>query len=477
MAAIRLTYGYSTDVGRVREENQDWYGIDGPLKVTATGEDAYLFVVADGMGGHVGGAAASKRGVKIMLDRFRNVPLESDINEWVVNTVQAAHLAVAQDGRADPPSERRGTTVSTLLMVGDRAAVGHVGDSRVYQIREGALTQITKDQAYEGRLFQAVGYSKAIEVETHEVQVQAGDAFVLATDGVTNEVDDDRIFGVVGRVAPEAAARELTALANRHGGRDNATAVVVSVEGVAAPQKATRILKWAGIAGGGLVTLALTGFIANWVGLFGGGREEEPSPDIPAAVVPESVEKAATPPTTKSTPGISRGIAGGRTEKGADAERKARFREQANDDLKRVGDLIDRANNVESVLRDKGFTDKADKARSYSKRLEEDRLELIRIKKTDMYGRKEVETLGEIKKRVDGIDSDLATFENLVTKEKPATAETGAKEVPATAEEAEKEEKPEEVPTTAEVPPKGEPGPEEATPPEGPAAETANENK
>ena len=476
MSKVNVAFGYSTDVGRVREENQDWYGIDGPLKVAATGEDAYLFVVADGMGGHVGGAAASKRAVKVMLDRFRNVPLESDIKEWVVNTVQAAHLAVAEDGRADPPSERRGTTVSALLIVGDRAAVSHVGDSRVYQIREGALTQITKDQAYEGRLFQAVGYSKAIEVETHEVQVQAGDAFVLTTDGVTNEVDDDRIFGVVGRVAPEAAAHELTALANRHGGRDNATAVVVSVGGVAAPQKATRILKWAGIAGGGLVTLALIGFIANWVGLFGDGREEEPSPDIPAAVVGESAETAATAPT-KSAPGTSRGTAGGRTEKEAASEIKARFREQAIDDFKRARDLIARANNVESALRNGGFTDKADKARSYSKRLEADSLELIRIIKTNMYGRKEVETLGEIKKRVDGIDSDLATFENLAKKEKPATPETGAKGVPAAAEEAEKEEKAEEVLTTVEVPPKEEPGPEEAAPPEGPAAETPDENK
>jgi len=379
MSEVNVAFGYSTDVGRVRDENQDWYGIDGPLKVAATGEDAYLFVVADGMGGHVGGAEASKRAVKVMLDRFRNVPLEGDMPGWIVAAVQAAHLAVAEDGRADPPSERRGTTVSALLTVGDRAAVGHVGDSRVYQIREGALTRVTEDQAYEGRLFQAVGYGKAIEVETHEVQVQAGDAFVLTTDGVTNEVDDDRIFGVVGRVAPEAAARELTALANRHGGRDNATAVVVSVGGVAAPQKATRILKWAGIAGGGLVTLAVIGFIADWVGLFGGGREEEPSPGITAAVVPESAETAATPPATKSAPGISRGTAGGRTEKEAASERKAHFREQADDDLARAGDLIARANKVESVLRDKGFTDKADKARSYSKRLEEDRLELTRI--------------------------------------------------------------------------------------------------
>jgi len=88
-----------------------------------------------------------------------------------------------------------------------------------------------------------------------------------------------------------------------------------------------------------------------------------------------------------------------------------------------------------------------------------------------------VKTLGEIKKRIEGINSDLITFENLAKKEKPPTAETGTKEVPATAEEGEKEEKPEEVPTTAEVLPKEEPGPEVETAAKKPPAETGNENK
>ncbi|WP_448611170.1 PP2C family protein-serine/threonine phosphatase [Geodermatophilus sp. URMC 60] len=235
MPPVELTWGAATAVGQ-REDNQDRYLAAPPV-----------FAVADGMGGHVGGAAAAEAVVEALRSLTRSE----------TTTVEAIRLALQRaDGEIrafeGPDKAGAGTTVAGVALVdegdGPQWAVFHVGDSRVYRWHEGQLELVTKDHSVVQELLDA-GYISDESAATHPqrhiitralgvgprpeadvvlLQVVPGERFLACSDGLTGELTDDRIAARLGAdEEPDALAAELTADAETVGARDNVTVVAI----------------------------------------------------------------------------------------------------------------------------------------------------------------------------------------------------------------------------------------------------------
>jgi PPM family protein phosphatase len=238
----RLRWGEATDVGRVRQENED-------AIFTSPG----LFVVADGMGGHRGGEVASGMAAKALQQSF-GPKVDPRSTDALVRAVQQANEVVVGAASDDPDLAGMGTTLCAMALVkadGDeRLAIVNVGDSRAYLLKAGELEQITDDHSLvatlerQGRLTRdeaavhpqrniltrALGIDARVMVDSWEVRPVVGDRYVICSDGLFNEVDEGKIAATLRRLDdPTEAARELVRLANEGGGRDNISLVIVDV--------------------------------------------------------------------------------------------------------------------------------------------------------------------------------------------------------------------------------------------------------
>lgn len=235
-----------TDPGRVRSLNEDSILLD---------PDLQLFAVADGMGGHAAGEVASAMAVDVLREAVGESL--SALSPGCALTARDLAAAVGRAGHAiyrgagvRPERRGMGTTVAAALRAGSALAVAHVGDSRVYRIRGGAMERLTEDhslvaeQVREGiltpqeaerspkrnLLTRALGYRPDVEVDAAEFSFRAGDRFLLCTDGLTALVPDEAILGVLEKDRdPAAACRRLIRAANDAGGTDNVSAVVLEV--------------------------------------------------------------------------------------------------------------------------------------------------------------------------------------------------------------------------------------------------------
>jgi protein phosphatase len=219
--------------------------------------DPPLFAVADGMGGAQAGELASHLAATALAERERR----SRGEDAVAELVQAANARVYRRAVEDPAVAGMGTTVTVALFDGDSGtiAVGHVGDSRAYRIRDGSLEQLTADHSLvaelvrSGRLTpeqaaghphrsvitRALGTEASVDVDTFTIEASPGDLYLLCSDGLTTMVPDVEILALADGAggAPDSLARELVDAANRAGGEDNITVVVFEVEeGVEEPE-------------------------------------------------------------------------------------------------------------------------------------------------------------------------------------------------------------------------------------------------
>ena len=232
-------FGQATDVGNVRQVNQDRYFGDGSV-----------FAVADGMGGHSGGEVASGLAVDALSDREQITALGD-----LVTLVHRANDRIVESARDDPSLRGMGTTISILAALDDsegekRLAIANVGDSRIYRLGEGEILQLTEDHSLvealvrDGRLTpeeagshpqrniltRALGIDARVLVDAWELRAVSGDRYLICSDGLFNELTDDQIFEVVGDSDnPQLSAEMLIERACEAGGRDNVTAVVVQV--------------------------------------------------------------------------------------------------------------------------------------------------------------------------------------------------------------------------------------------------------
>jgi len=241
---VRLRWGGASDVGQVRQVNQDSMLLG-----------SAIFVVADGMGGHAGGEVASRLTVETMEEELEggDAPGLHRVLD-LVTAVQAANDRVWEHSEQDPALAGMGTTVVAIGLVEEagetRLAIVNVGDSRAYRLSEGHLDQISEDHSLVGELYRegrisadeaqhhpqknivtrAVGIEQFVDVDEFQVLPRTGDRYLLCSDGLTDEVAEGDIAEVLRTVDdPDEAAELLVQQANRNGGRDNITVVVVDV--------------------------------------------------------------------------------------------------------------------------------------------------------------------------------------------------------------------------------------------------------
>jgi serine/threonine protein phosphatase PrpC len=235
-----------TDTGRQRNANED-----------SLFTRALVFVVADGMGGAQAGEVASKAAAEAFDRELPQAPPERILRE----TIETANRAIHERARNDPDLAGMGTTITAAIvdLESEEVAIGHVGDSRAYRLRGGKLERLTRDHSLveemrrKGQLTdaqaedhpqrsiitRALGPEPEVEVDLQTVPAQAGDVFLLCSDGLTTMLGDEQIARLLGRATSmRAAARALVDEANRAGGRDNITVVAFQLEDAAAPARA-----------------------------------------------------------------------------------------------------------------------------------------------------------------------------------------------------------------------------------------------
>jgi len=233
----------ATDVGRLRRSNEDDLLVDA---------DRGIFLVADGMGGHAAGEVASDLVARTVGALLASRPPEESWPEALRRAVLRAHDAIVECCRDDPRTRGMGTTLTCcVLEPSGRCAVAHIGDSRLYRLRAGALEQLTRDHTWvqqevdTGRLSPAEARRHPLshiltrvlsddlepDADYPELQVEPGDLLLLCTDGLYNMLTDGVLLDLLDRPdPPPVLVRRLVDAANAAGGADNVTVVVVRVE-------------------------------------------------------------------------------------------------------------------------------------------------------------------------------------------------------------------------------------------------------
>ncbi len=271
MSDLPLRFFAATDVGRVRDHNEDNFLVDKKIG---------LFMVADGMGGHAAGEVASAicvRTVHEELKKERELIADylagstgakkvtpKDIVALLEHAVQTACLKIHDEAQADQNKRGMGTTLSAILVLGHQGFIAHVGDSRIYMQRAGRIQQVTEDHTVFNELIKrgkltkeqiekvgpkanaitrAVGVYERVDVDTLVIEVLAGDAFILASDGLTGYLDSPEELREPLALEGDAVVKRLIDLANERGGKDNITTVVVRIgsEGAEDEARAQRL--------------------------------------------------------------------------------------------------------------------------------------------------------------------------------------------------------------------------------------------
>jgi protein phosphatase len=249
---VKLSYAARTDVGMIRTGNEDNFAVDAD-----TDGARGVFIVADGMGGHAAGEVASEMAVQIVLRELKDVKaVGSTATKALSGALRAANRAIHDRTISEVDKQGMGTTASVLMLSDSRYLIGQVGDSRVYLLRDGALTQVTKDHSYvqeqvdignltpeqaryhpySNVITRCVGASPDLDPDLYVGEAREGDVFLVASDGLTGMVDDKRLAQLLmSRAEPERKVQALIAEANGRGGLDNITAIVVQVDETSPP--------------------------------------------------------------------------------------------------------------------------------------------------------------------------------------------------------------------------------------------------
>jgi PPM family protein phosphatase len=241
---MQLIHAANTHVGMVRTGNEDAY-------LAEATPDRGIYIVADGMGGHAAGEIASAMAVEIMSEAIRGSTLPvTALKSVATEAVLDANRQIFGRTIEEPEKHGMGTTLTTMVVGEGRYMIAHVGDSRVYRLRGNILEQITVDHSYvqeqvdagyltpeqaryhpfSNVITRCVGVATDVEPTIYEGELQDGDLYMLATDGLTGMVDDAGLLKILtARKSPGPMVDALLWDANRAGGVDNITAVVVQI--------------------------------------------------------------------------------------------------------------------------------------------------------------------------------------------------------------------------------------------------------
>lgn len=235
-----------SDIGKVREINQDYYYISNSL------DEVQLYMLADGMGGYNGGEIASKLAIESAKSYIENNFNDIDktdrdsIIQLVGSSMEYANMVVYEKSKEKEELEGMGTTLEICLIYNNRAFIGHVGDSRIYRIRKEFMRKLTQDHSYvqklvkdgtitqdeashhpqKNMLMKALGCNAFVEPDVMVKGFLKDDILVINSDGLTNLVEQDDIFRLA-KANIEQAPKDLVEIANNNGGYDNITVIVI----------------------------------------------------------------------------------------------------------------------------------------------------------------------------------------------------------------------------------------------------------
>lgn len=243
-----------TDVGQKRDHNED---------AVASDAEMGLLVLADGMGGYKAGEVASEIAVLTIVAELKEALLDFEPGQvdavsgmqaeslLIIDAVAKANESIFTVSQSQPQCAGMGTTLVVAMFTNDKVLVGHIGDSRMYRLRDDELTQITEDHSLlqeqlksglitpeqakvsnnKNLVTRAVGIDETVDLELHEYEVQVGDIYLLCSDGLTDLVDDDEISIILAKLNAnlEAAANQLIKMANDNGGKDNISVILARV--------------------------------------------------------------------------------------------------------------------------------------------------------------------------------------------------------------------------------------------------------
>jgi len=250
--SMRIRYAAKTDVGMKRSHNEDYFSLI---------EDEQLFMVADGMGGHASGEVASKMAAEAISEFYQRTkdeeatwPYKMDrqlnyTENRLICGIKLANYRIFHAAASDIRFKGMGTTVVSCLLQGDLAYVSHVGDSRCYRMRGGKVGQVTRDHSlledykdakpdmtaeeeknfpHKNVITRALGMRETVQVDISCHKIEDGDLFLLCSDGLSGMVGEDDLLEIMsGTKDLEAAVATLVDRANRAGGVDNITALLL----------------------------------------------------------------------------------------------------------------------------------------------------------------------------------------------------------------------------------------------------------
>ena len=244
---LKITFAHGTDIGQVRDHNEDFVAVCDPTEPDQKLKGR-LFIVADGMGGYQAGEVASRLAAETVQREYYAGSSDDPVAR-LQNAVQIANVQVYESAHSDRAHAGMGTTMVATVVLGNKAYIASVGDSRAYLARNGELIQITHDHSLVGEqiraglltkeqarthpqrnvITRALGSQAAVQVDTFEGDLADGDILVMCSDGLTGHVPEARLQETVAALAPEQAVQRLIELANQDGGTDNISVVVVRV--------------------------------------------------------------------------------------------------------------------------------------------------------------------------------------------------------------------------------------------------------
>lgn len=246
---LGMDVGYSTNIGRVRQRNEDNFFMGDPTlhDVVARG---LCFAVADGMGGHQGGEMASTLAVEVIADFYKDAPIEqAPLEEHVAKIIERANETIFNKAATNPELSRMGTTLSVAHLADrKKLTIWHIGDCRTYLIREGQLRQLTADHSLvadqlrlgiitaeeaanhpaRNVITRALGTRKSVKADVYNEELLVGDRLLTCCDGLHGVISEEELLGLVlTSESSQVACQRLTERANEEGGPDNITIVIV----------------------------------------------------------------------------------------------------------------------------------------------------------------------------------------------------------------------------------------------------------
>ncbi len=237
-----IDFFHITDAGCVREGNEDAVGC-------WPHEDGIVFAVADGLGGHNAGELASCLALEVFSQEMQAAPRTWALNKRLKHAVQEANLRIYSKATTVPELHKMGTTLTATAVVGGALVAAHVGDCRLYLLRDGKLTQLTKDHSWvweqvqygiltpdEARnhprrniLSRCLGHELIIAIDQISMAVRPGDVLLQCSDGIHTLIPESAMLELLNRSRPQSACEEIVQRAREAGGDDNLSIQVASV--------------------------------------------------------------------------------------------------------------------------------------------------------------------------------------------------------------------------------------------------------